>query len=93
MLLRFVAFILILWYVGKTIRAVFRTYRGAGRPLASPPGALVQDPCCGVYFDPKTAARSVSSDGKTTFFCSMKCFEQFHTDPPEGGRNADPPAP
>jgi Cu+-exporting ATPase len=42
----------------------------------------VKDPVCGMHIDPATAAASEEYDGKTYYFCSQACRDQFKADPP-----------
>jgi len=39
------------------------------------------DPVCGMEVDPKTAAGSSEYQGKTYYFCSQGCLEDFKEDP------------
>lgn len=42
---------------------------------------MERDPVCGMQVDPKSAAGSVERDGKTYYFCSAGCQQQFEADP------------
>ena len=42
---------------------------------------MVTDPVCGMQIDPQTAGASVIYDGKTYFFCSENCKQQFERAP------------
>jgi len=37
---------------------------------------LVEDPCCHAYL-PVSQAYQVSIDGKTVYFCSKKCYQNY----------------
>lgn len=39
------------------------------------------DPVCGMEVDPATAAGSSEFQGKTFYFCSVGCLEDFKEDP------------
>jgi P-type Cu+ transporter len=39
------------------------------------------DPVCGMEVDPKSAAGSYEYGGKTYYFCSTGCLEDFKEDP------------
>ena len=49
---------------------------GGGQPAA----ATVKDPVCKMDVDPAKALK-VERDGKTYYFCSEYCKEQFEKDP------------
>jgi len=40
-----------------------------------------KDPVCGMMVEPQTAVASAEHDGKTYYFCSMDCKEEFEEDP------------
>ncbi|WP_293812981.1 heavy metal translocating P-type ATPase [uncultured Bosea sp.] len=44
-------------------------------------GASVKDPVCGMTIDPATAEHQAAHAGKTYFFCSAGCQNQFEADP------------
>jgi len=91
-MLRFILFFalfLALYYVvkgffkGLKLRKALKTgSRQAGErtrgPSRQPPitDELVQDPVCGVYC-PKKDALSFNWQGKTYYFCSDKCRQEF----------------
>ena len=50
--------------------------RGPSRPPPPITDELVQDPVCGVYC-PKRDALSLKRQGKTYYFCSDKCRQEF----------------
>ncbi|MBW1719799.1 MAG: YHS domain-containing protein [Deltaproteobacteria bacterium] len=78
----FSAFFLILYYVIKGFlkslksRKVLKT--GSKQAGKQPPiiDVLVQDPVCGVYC-PKKDALTLNWQGKTYYFCSDKCRNEF----------------
>ena len=39
------------------------------------------DPVCGMEVDPQNAAGSYEHGGKTYYFCSLGCLEDFKEDP------------
>ena len=39
------------------------------------------DPVCGMEVDPQNAAGSYEHEGKTYYFCSQGCLEDFREDP------------
>jgi len=43
--------------------------------------AQVTDPVCGMRIDPTSAAASTEHDGRTYYFCSTHCANQFQADP------------
>ncbi len=42
---------------------------------------MVIDPVCGMEIDPETAAGSSEYMGKTYYFCSLGCKQDFDKDP------------
>jgi len=48
-------------------------------PIAQP--SAVIDPVCGMTVDPATAAASYEYNGKTYYFCAVRCKERFPADP------------
>ena len=53
--------------------------RGPSGPPSTPPGAgevLQRDPVCGTFVAPSTAFQKASG-GKTYYFCSMHCRNEF----------------
>jgi P-type Cu+ transporter len=40
-----------------------------------------KDPVCGMMVDPEKAAGKVEHDGKTYYFCSVRCVERFRNEP------------
>jgi YHS domain-containing protein len=60
-------------------RLVRTLKKPSGPPKADPPATgedLVEDPLCHTYV-PVTHARRAEIDGKTVYFCSEKCLEQY----------------
>jgi Cu+-exporting ATPase len=43
--------------------------------------SAAKDPVCGMAVDPSTAARREAYRGRTYYFCSAACHEQFTADP------------
>jgi YHS domain-containing protein len=63
-------------------RMVRKWKRVGGPTKADLPAAgedLVEDPLCHTYV-PVTHARRVEIDGKTVYFCSEKCLEQYKSE-------------
>ena len=60
-----------------------RTWKRVGGPskmdLPATGEDLVEDPLCHIYV-PVTHARRAEIDGKTAYFCSEKCLEQYKLD-------------
>lgn len=42
---------------------------------------MVKDPICGMVIDPKTAAGNSDYQGKTYYFCSQGCKNEFDKEP------------
>ena len=42
---------------------------------------MERDPVCGMSVEPQSAAGSAEHDGKTYYFCSASCREQFQKEP------------
>ncbi len=40
-----------------------------------------KDPVCGMMVEPDSAAAKVEYEGKTYYFCSVDCKEEFEEDP------------
>ena len=40
-----------------------------------------KDPVCGMMVEPDAAAAKAEYDGKTYYFCSADCKEEFEEDP------------
>ena len=53
--------------------------RQRGLSLVSAPSSI--DPVCGMTVDPAHAAGSADYEGKTYYFCSTHCVQQFRADP------------
>jgi uncharacterized protein len=88
-MLRFILFsalFLVLYYVIKGFLKGLKLPNGSGRARGrtrttsrQPPpitDELVQDPVCGVYC-PKRDALPLNRQGKTYYFCSDKCRQEF----------------
>ncbi len=72
------------------------------RPIQAPEDSHndAVDPVCGMTVDPQVAAGTSVHEGRTYYFCSTACVEQFTADPKKytGRRSAiaapgSPPAP
>ncbi len=58
--------------------------RAGTAPKAGEP--MVQDPLCGTYL-PKSTALSVEIAGRTHYFCSRKCADQYREQATVAGRS------
>jgi YHS domain-containing protein len=82
MWLRLIIGIIVIYLLLKMIRMVQRGFLPTGaKPGASspqPPAGedLVEDTVCHTYVPVSHAVR-ISLDGKTAYFCSQKCVEQY----------------
>jgi Cu+-exporting ATPase len=45
-----------------------------------------KDPVCGMQVDPRTAAAQSTYNGKTYYFCSEACRQQFDKNPAQYAR-------
>ena len=45
-----------------------------------------KDPVCGMQVDPRTAAAQSTYNGKTYYFCSEACRQQFDKNPAQHAR-------
>lgn len=43
--------------------------------------ATVKDPVCGMMIEPADAVGTAEHEGKTYYFCSQDCKEEFEEDP------------
>ncbi len=70
------------FYVGYKVYRVWRTINMALKKAVSGTNPMqvddemVKDPFCGVYF-PLREGRSLMVNGKTEYFCSDKCRDEF----------------
>jgi len=46
--------------------------------------ALVRDPVCGMLLDPAQAPATIEEEGKTIYFCSRGCRQQFEDERSKG---------
>lgn len=76
MLLRLLIFFAILWFAGKILRFLI-TGQMRKKQFEQRPSTLVQDPTCGVYFDPRSAVQILDWKGEKKYFCSQECYETF----------------
>ena len=79
MILRSLIIFAFIWFVGKILRALILGTPPRKRVDQTPP-PLVQDPSCGVYFDPRSAAWILTAHGEKKYFCSKECYEKFLRD-------------
>ena len=54
---------------------------------------MATDPVCGMEIDEEEAEARAEHEGKTFFFCSESCKEQFESDPEAFADNVVPPPP
>ena len=69
---------------------------GMPKATSAPTAALVKDPVCGMSVDPATGQYQLEHAGKTFYFCSAHCLEEFRNDPesfPMGAPEAPRTAP
>jgi YHS domain-containing protein len=80
MILRWVIGIIVIYLLYRLIRKSFPAVGGkAGSARIQTPAAgeeLVEDPLCHTYV-PLSQALRTEIDGKTVYFCSQKCLEQY----------------
>lgn len=50
---------------------------------------MVKDPVCDMEIDPKTAFATREHSGRTFYFCSKSCVDQFDADPHTYGHPAE----
>lgn len=50
---------------------------------------MAKDPVCGMEIDPKEAVATRVHDGRTFYFCSQNCVDQFDADPHRYGHPAE----
>ncbi len=67
--------------VGRLLRGLFRSIRGQGAPAShedsgSVRTAMVKDPMCGMYMDPRLALR-MEYKKEYLYFCSDECRQKF----------------
>ncbi len=71
-----------LGYIGFRLikSAVLRHLRSLGKTMNDKAGdiedVMIQDPFCGVYF-PRATGVPLAEDGKTLYFCSTQCRDQY----------------
>jgi len=87
MIIRLVIGIIVIYLLYKLLRKVFSaTGRTLGATGPKPPVAgedLIEDPLCHTYVPASHACRA-SIEGKTVYFCSQKCLEQYKKQKKEG---------
>jgi YHS domain-containing protein len=57
---------------------------------ASDSRGVVRDPVCGMELEVERAAGRRTLDGRTLYFCSRKCLDQFDEDPKRFAGQAEP---
>lgn len=80
-MIRFIIYLLIAYLAYKAVRLIFAPLPGRkevkrGRSPELVSDEMVQDPVCGVYI-PKKEAKKLRADGRTYYFCSEDCVEEF----------------
>jgi YHS domain-containing protein len=80
MILRWVIGIIVIYLLYRMIRKNFPAVGGkpGSARIQTPAGGeeLVEDPLCHTYV-PLSQALRTEIDGKTVYFCSQKCLEQY----------------
>jgi YHS domain-containing protein len=80
MILKLVIGIIVIYLLAKLIRKGFPAVGGKHGPAKIPKPAaseeLVEDPYCNAYV-PISQAFRMEIDGKTLYFCSQKCLDQY----------------
>lgn len=82
MILRLVIGVIVIYLLFKLFRKVFPQVGGKAGPeeLRTTAGEdLVEDPVCHTYVPIGDACRT-EIDGKTVYFCSPKCLEQYKSE-------------
>ncbi|MDI9612876.1 MAG: hypothetical protein QM330_07440 [Acidobacteriota bacterium] len=74
---RILIFVLGIWFLRRLFLSLGAPPKpGAQRGAAKPSNAMVRDPVCGMYMDPRLALRLEEGKG-TFFFCSEECKGKF----------------
>ena len=78
---RLIATIIIFYLLYRMARWLFLSSGKASKPIPnqqmpSITEDLVEDPCCHTFL-PLSQAYRVAIDGKTVYFCSEACYENF----------------
>ncbi len=79
MILRLLIGVIVIYLLFKLLRKGFPQMGGKAGPAEIRTAAgedLVEDPICHTYV-PIGAASRTQIDGKTVYFCSPKCLEQY----------------
>ena len=76
MIFRLIIGIVLFYCIYKLLSGRKADRRPAKMPQSTPGEDLVEDPLCHTYV-PVSHAHRLSIDGKTLYFCSQKCLEQF----------------
>lgn len=80
--MRYIIVILIVYLAYKFLKALFRTKENSYQEVPIQPRQasigddLVEDPHCHTYI-PLSDAHKASVNGKTIYFCSKKCLNEF----------------
>ena len=80
MIIRLLIAIAVIYFLYKLLRKGF--FAAGGKSSAAGPKAqaagedLIEDPLCHTYVPASHACRA-SIDGKTVYFCSQKCLDQY----------------
>lgn len=76
MIFRFIIAIIVLYLVYKLVKE-WKAVKGSSKANVPAPGEdLVEDPVCHTYL-PISNARRVCIGGKTHYFCSEKCLDEY----------------
>jgi len=80
MIIRFLIAAVVIYLLYRLLRkGVFAAERKSGVAGPKPPATgedLIEDPLCHTYV-PVSNAHRASIDGKTVYFCSRKCHDQY----------------
>ena len=85
LLVRFLAFGLLFWFIGRAIRRFLGGIRDGMAPPGRPPNKaagtgqlMARDPVCGTFVEPERAI-SVRDRSGTHYFSSEKCRQAFES--------------
>jgi YHS domain-containing protein len=78
--MRFLQLLLLFWFfyaLVKLLRGATKRRPPQPEPEKTEAGEeMIQDPCCGTYV-PRSLAVELVVDGRTYYFCSEKCRDEF----------------
>ncbi len=91
LLSRILMVVLGIWLLRRLLLSLGAKKPGAQRGAAKPNNAMVKDPVCGMYMDPRLALRLEEGE-ETVFFCSEECKGKFLAGVQAGEIVSPPPA-